>query len=130
MTAPSMPPNATKRTVRVVAALVESGDGRVLITQRRPQAFMPLKWEFPGGKVEVGETDQQALARELREELGIEVQVADHYMGLLHSYPEFDIEVQQQDRGIKIELRNAPATAFVDGEIIRGIAENLFAVVR
>jgi len=87
-----MPPNATKRTVRVVAALVESGDGRVLITQRRPQAFMPLKWEFPGGKVEVGETDQQALARELREELGIEVQVADHYMGLLHSYPEFDID--------------------------------------
>ena len=45
-------------------------------------------------------------------------------------YPDFDIEVQQQDRGIKIELRNAPATAFVDGEIIRGIAENLFAVVR
>ena len=45
-------------------------------------------------------------------------------------YPEFDIDVQQQDRGIKIELRNAPATAFVDGEIIRGIAENLFAVVR
>jgi predicted Rossmann-fold nucleotide-binding protein len=45
-------------------------------------------------------------------------------------YPDFDIEVQQQDRGIKIELRNAPASAFVDGEIIRGIAENLFAVVR
>ena len=45
-------------------------------------------------------------------------------------YPDFDIEVQQQDRGIKIELKGAPATAFVDGEIIRGIAENLFAVVR
>ena len=45
-------------------------------------------------------------------------------------YPDFDIEVQQQDRGIKIELKAAPATAFVDGEIIRGIAENLFAVVR
>jgi predicted Rossmann-fold nucleotide-binding protein len=45
-------------------------------------------------------------------------------------YPNFDIEVQQQDRGIKIELHNAPATAFVDGEIIRGIAENLFSVVR
>ena len=45
-------------------------------------------------------------------------------------YAGFDIEVHQQDRGIKIELRNAPADAFVDGEIIRGIAENLFAVVR
>ncbi len=45
-------------------------------------------------------------------------------------YPDFDIEVLQQDRGIKIEIKGAPATAFVDGEIIRGIAENLFAVVR
>ena len=45
-------------------------------------------------------------------------------------YPDFDIEVQQQDRGIKIELTAAPATAFVDGELIRGIGENLFAVVR
>jgi pyrimidine/purine-5'-nucleotide nucleosidase len=45
-------------------------------------------------------------------------------------YPEFDIQVQQQDRGIKIALQNAPATAFVDGELIRGVAELLFAVVR
>ncbi|MBP6596388.1 MAG: LOG family protein [Arenimonas sp.] len=45
-------------------------------------------------------------------------------------YPDFDIEVLQQDRGIKIEIKAAPATAFVDGEIIRGVAENLFAVVR
>src|SRR6187431_1717964 len=45
-------------------------------------------------------------------------------------YPDFDIQVQQQDRGIKIELIAAPASAFVEGEIIRGIAENLFAVVR
>jgi predicted Rossmann-fold nucleotide-binding protein len=45
-------------------------------------------------------------------------------------YPDFDIQVLQQDRGIKIELQNAPAVAFVDGEIIRGVAELLFAVVR
>jgi len=45
-------------------------------------------------------------------------------------YPEFDIEVHQQDRGMRIDLRNAPAMAFVDGEIIRGVAELLFAVVR
>lgn len=45
-------------------------------------------------------------------------------------YPDFDIQVLQQDRGIKIHLRNAPAAAFVDGEIIRGVAELLFAVVR
>ena len=45
-------------------------------------------------------------------------------------YPDFDIEVQQQDRGVRIDLRNAPAMAFVDGEIIRGVAELLFAAVR
>ena len=45
-------------------------------------------------------------------------------------YPDFDIQVHQQDRGIKIELQNAPAVAFVDGEIIRGVAELLYAVVR
>ena len=45
-------------------------------------------------------------------------------------YPDFDLHVQQQDRGIKIELRNAPAVAFVEGEIIRGVAELLYAVVR
>ena len=45
-------------------------------------------------------------------------------------YPDFDIQVLQQDRGVRIELKKAPATAFVDGEIIRGVAELLFAVVR
>jgi pyrimidine/purine-5'-nucleotide nucleosidase len=45
-------------------------------------------------------------------------------------YPDFDIEVMQQDRGIKIALQHAPGTAFVDGELIRGVAELLFAVVR
>jgi len=45
-------------------------------------------------------------------------------------YPDFDIQVRQQDRGIKLELSNAPATAFVDGRIINGVAELLFAVVR
>lgn len=45
-------------------------------------------------------------------------------------YPDFDIQVQQQDRGVRIDLKNAPAMAFVEGEIIRGVAELLFAVVR
>lgn len=83
-----------KRTIRVVAALIESGEGLVLITQRRAEAFMPLKWEFPGGKVEPGETDQQALKREIQEELGITVAVGDHFMGLIHSYPDFNVDFQ------------------------------------
>jgi 8-oxo-dGTP diphosphatase len=82
------------RTIRVVAALLQRDDGKVLITQRRPQAFMPLKWEFPGGKVEPGESDQQALARELKEELDIQVQVGEHFMGLKHEYPDFEVDFQ------------------------------------
>lgn len=84
----------TLRSIRVVAALLQRDDGKVLITQRRPQAFMPLKWEFPGGKVENGETDQVALQRELKEELDIEVEVGEHFMGLLHQYPDFTIDFQ------------------------------------
>jgi len=54
----------------------------------------------------------------------------DDALGIFARYPDFDIQVLQQDRGIKLELKNAPASAFVDGKIIRGINELLFAVVR
>ena len=56
--------------IRVVAAVIERDDRRLLIGQRRAHDTSPLKWEFPGGKVEPGESEEQALARELREELG------------------------------------------------------------
>lgn len=64
------------RVVEVVAAVIER-DGLILIGQRKPRGRHALKWEFPGGKVEPGETPQAALARELREELGIEAQIGD-----------------------------------------------------
>lgn len=58
----------------VVAAVIERG-GRILVSQRGPGAGQPGRWEFPGGKREPGEDDQAALARELREELGVELEV-------------------------------------------------------
>lgn len=57
-------------SLQVVAAVIERQDRRLLIGQRRAHDSSPLKWEFPGGKVEHGETLEQALARELSEELG------------------------------------------------------------
>ena len=58
----------------VVAAVIERG-GRILICRRRPDGAHPLKWEFPGGKVDAGETPEAALARELEEELAISARV-------------------------------------------------------
>ena len=64
--------STAQRTLRVVAAIIEQG-GRYLITQRRPNAVLPLLWEFPGGKVEAGESEPDAVVRECREELGVAV---------------------------------------------------------
>lgn len=77
--------------IRVVAAMIEK-DGKYLITQRRPTATLPLLWEFPGGRVEEGETDEVALARELREEMALEVEVGERVIHVQHSYPHYDID--------------------------------------
>ncbi len=75
----------------VVAGLIVGSDGRVLISQRRADQALPLQWEFPGGKVEPGEAPVAALARELREELGVEVEVGRIWDVLFHAYPDFDL---------------------------------------
>jgi 8-oxo-dGTP diphosphatase len=74
----------------VVAGLIVR-DGLVLITQRRADQALPLQWEFPGGKVEPGEAPEAALARELREEIGIEVEMGRIWDVLFHAYPEYDV---------------------------------------
>jgi len=63
--------------VEVVAALIRDGAGRYLITRRREGTHLAGLWEFPGGKREAGETLEQSLVRELREELGAEFEVTD-----------------------------------------------------
>ncbi len=80
-----------KPTIRVVAAEAERY-GRYLITQRRPEATLPLLWEFPGGKVEPGETDADALARELREEMDIRVEVGDEVLAVQREYDKYFID--------------------------------------
>lgn len=82
----------TARRVRVVAALIRRG-GAVLVQQRPPGSSRGLLWEFPGGKVEPGETDAQALARECREELGVEVEVGAVAAQNLHAYDDLEVEL-------------------------------------
>ncbi len=80
-----------RRKIRVVGAMIER-DGRYLITQRPPKATLPLLWEFPGGRVEPGETDEEALARELREEMAIGVAVGERVIHVEHAYESYDID--------------------------------------
>jgi 8-oxo-dGTP diphosphatase len=74
----------------VVAALIRDG-ARILMSRRRSDQPMPGLWEFPGGKVEPGESPTDALVREVREELGCEVQVDRIHDVVFHAYPEFDL---------------------------------------
>jgi 8-oxo-dGTP diphosphatase len=71
---------------RVVAALILEND-RILACQRTRHQPMPLKWEFPGGKIEEGEQPRDALRRELEEELGIEANIGNEVARLRHEYP-------------------------------------------
>jgi 8-oxo-dGTP diphosphatase len=71
----------------VVAALIEA-DGKLLVCQRRRTDSFGLMWEFPGGKLEPGETPAQALARELQEELGVEAKIGPEIFRTRHQYSE------------------------------------------
>ena len=70
---------------QVVAALILK-DGKVLVCQRTRHQSMPLKWEFPGGKIEDGEQPRDALRRELEEELGIDAQIGEEVARIRHDY--------------------------------------------
>ncbi|MFO0725055.1 MAG: 8-oxo-dGTP diphosphatase MutT [Myxococcota bacterium] len=81
-----------RKRVRVVAGLLER-DGCVLVDQRKAGTHLEGLWEFPGGKLEPGETPEAALVRELREELGVEARVVAPVATIEHAYPDFDLEL-------------------------------------
>ena len=79
------------KTVEVVAAMITKDD-KILCTQRADDGrFLALKWEFPGGKIEEGETQQEALKREIQEELKLNIDVHNYFLTVDHTYPDFRI---------------------------------------
>ncbi len=80
------------RRVRVVAAVIRR-DGRILVTQRHGHAERGGQWEFPGGKVESGEAEPEALVREIREELECDVAVGALLARTTHRYPDLEVEL-------------------------------------
>ncbi len=127
-----------KHITEVVAALIWDKD-RFMICQRPENKDRALLWEFVGGKVETGETKEQALVRECREELDIEVCVGDVFMDVIHEYSDITIRLTIFNAEIKtgipkkiehnaiewITKEEIPQYAFcpADIEILRCIAE-------
>ena len=72
--------------ISVVAAIIRK-DGQILITKRRGDVHLANLWEFPGGKVESGESLESALLREIQEEIGIKISIDDEFLAIDHDYP-------------------------------------------
>jgi 8-oxo-dGTP diphosphatase len=87
----------------VVAAVIEDDD-RFLLTRRQVGVHLAGMWEFPGGKIDAGESDRGALEREIREELGADVDVGERMYGTTHAYADRTVELSFY----RCTLKNAP----------------------
>jgi 8-oxo-dGTP diphosphatase len=116
---------------QVVAALIVKG-GKILICQRTKHQTMPLKWEFPGGKIEEGEQPRDALRRELDEELGIDATVGNEVARIRHEYKSgnsvelrfyvvYEFRGELENRIFKdmqwVERKNLPSFDFLEADL-------------
>jgi 8-oxo-dGTP diphosphatase len=81
-----------REPVKVTAAILEK-DGRIIIAQRKSTDHLAGKWEFPGGKIETGESPEACLARELNEEFHIDVSIGEYLGSIVHHYDHISIEL-------------------------------------
>lgn len=79
----------THKTIGV--AVIKNEEGKILIDKRLPKGLMGGLWEFPGGKIEEGETVMECIKREIKEELGIEIKVKEHLITIEHDYVKFTL---------------------------------------
>jgi 8-oxo-dGTP diphosphatase len=132
-------PRPNSPALRFVAAALIVRGGEVLIGQRRPDQPMASLWEFPGGKIEAGESPEQALARELSEELGITAAIGAPVTHIRHNYRhggavdlqffavhefagEIDNQIYQQVRWVKFEDLTGYDFLAADRGLIRDLA--------
>ncbi|HEY1899163.1 MAG TPA: 8-oxo-dGTP diphosphatase MutT [Steroidobacteraceae bacterium] len=104
-------------TILVVAAALCDAQGRILIAQRPAHKHMAGRWEFPGGKVGAGETEEQGLVRELREELDVQVREPQFCLRLTHAYPDRTVELS-----FWIVRRFAGEPRGLDGQQLKWVA--------
>ncbi len=104
------------KTITVICAIIIK-DNKILVTQRSSKMSLPLKWEFPGGKLELGENEIECIIREIKEELNIEIQVQRKLMQNIHLYESFAINlipyIANYESG-KIYLTEHAAYKFLD----------------
>ncbi|MDO9585312.1 MAG: (deoxy)nucleoside triphosphate pyrophosphohydrolase [Syntrophales bacterium] len=84
--------NCNRKHIHVACAIIER-DGLVLAAQRSATMNLPLKWEFPGGKIDPDESPEECLVRELVEEMGINIAVGQALKPLTHNYPTFSVSL-------------------------------------
>ncbi|MCH3964463.1 MAG: (deoxy)nucleoside triphosphate pyrophosphohydrolase [Clostridium sp.] len=82
-----------KKLLKVVGAIIENKDKEILCALRSPKMSLPNRWEFPGGKIEQGETFKQAIEREIREELSCTVEFIDVFNNSIYEYEKFTVNL-------------------------------------
>ena len=129
----------TGATIQVAAGILVDAIGRVLIADRSRAADMQAFWEFPGGKLAPGESADDALCRELVEELGIRVNAYEHLLSLEHDYPQYRVALDfhlvtswtGEPKGMEGQaLRWIEPSAMPDGLLLPADAPVLDALIK